>query len=182
MASTALPVCHRRRIGRHKTFTGLAARGRTSMGWFLGFQLSLVFHDLNEMVALKLTAGHVSETAPVPALTQDLLGKRFGEKGYSSKKLAAELLRRGLTLFPRVRKNRKSLPISMIDRMLLNGRHRAETIIGSIKGRSSLHLPKHRLPCNGFLPIMAAMVAYQLDPIPPKRAFFSHRPSAISAR
>jgi Transposase DDE domain len=141
-----------------------------------------VFNDLNEIVALKLTPGHVSDTAPVPALTQDLLGKLFGDKGYISKKLAEELLRRGLTLFTRVRKNMKSLPVSMIDRMWLNGRNMAETIIGSTKGRSSLHLPKHRLPCNGFLHIMAAMVAYQLDPIPPKHAFFSHRPSAISTR
>src|SRR5436305_9270895 len=93
--STALPVCHNRRIGRHKTFAGLAARGKTSMGWFLGFKLHLVFNDLNEIVALKLTPGNVSDTAPVPALTKDLLGK----------KLAEELLHRGLALFTRVRKN-----------------------------------------------------------------------------
>ena len=41
--STALAVCHNRRIGRHKTFAGLAARGKTSMGWFFGFKLHLVF-------------------------------------------------------------------------------------------------------------------------------------------
>jgi hypothetical protein len=64
--------------------------------------------------------------------------------------------------------------------MLLNSRHRAETIIGSIKGRSSLNLPKHRLPSNAFLPLMAALVADQLDPIKPNRAFFSHRPPAIT--
>jgi DDE family transposase len=173
--STALPVCHNRRIGRHKTFAGLAARGKTSMGWFLGFKLHLVFNDLNEITALKLTPGNVSDTAPVPALTKDLLGKLFGDKGYLGKKLAEELLRRGLTLFTRVRKNMKSLPISMIDKMLLNGRNIAETIIGNIKGFSSLNLPKHRRPINGFLHIMAAMVAYQLDPIKPNHTFFSHR-------
>src|SRR5215831_17073793 len=30
--STALPGCHNRRISRHQTFAGLAARGKTSMG------------------------------------------------------------------------------------------------------------------------------------------------------
>ncbi len=30
--STALAVCHNRRIGRHKVFAGLAARGKTSTG------------------------------------------------------------------------------------------------------------------------------------------------------
>jgi len=32
--STKLAVCHNRRIHRHKVFKGLAARGKTSMGWF----------------------------------------------------------------------------------------------------------------------------------------------------
>ena len=180
--STALPVCHNRRIGQHKTFTELAARGKTSMGWFFGFKLHLVFNDLHEIVALKLTPGNVSDTTPVPALTKDLVGKLFGDKGYLGKKVAEQLLRRGLTLFTRVRKNMKALPISMSDKMLLNGRNMAETIIGSIKGRSSLNLPKHRLPSNAFLHIMAAVVAYQLDPIKPNPAFFSHRPPAITAR
>ena len=30
--STPLPVCHNRRIERHRVFDGLAARGKTSMG------------------------------------------------------------------------------------------------------------------------------------------------------
>ena len=32
--STKLAVCHNRRIHRHKVFQSLAARGKTSMGWF----------------------------------------------------------------------------------------------------------------------------------------------------
>lgn len=177
--STPLPVCHNRRISRHKTFAGLADRGKTSMGWFFGFKLHLVFNDLHEIVALKLTPGNVSDAAPVPELTKDLIGKLFGDKGYIGKKLAEKLLRRGLALFTRVRKNMKSLPISMIDKILLNARNMAETIIGGIKAFSSLNLPKHRLPINGFLHIMAAIVSYQLDPIPPHRPFFSHQQPAI---
>jgi hypothetical protein len=61
--STALPVCHNRRIGRHKTFAGLAARGKTSMGWFFGFKLHLVFNHLNEIVAVKLHPPAMSTTA-----------------------------------------------------------------------------------------------------------------------
>lgn len=178
--STALPVCHNRRIRRHKTFAGLAERGKTTMGWFFGFKLHLVFNELNEIVALKLTGGNVSDTTPVPQLTKDLIGKLFGDKGYIGKKLAEELLRRGLALFTRVRKNMKSLPISLIDKMLLNGRNMAETIIGKVKAFSSLNLPKHRLPINGFLHILAAITAYQINPIKPDIAFFSPNPPAIS--
>jgi len=177
--STALPVCHNKRIRRHKTFAGLAERGKTTMGWFFGFKLHLVFNELNEIVALKMTPGNVSDTAPVPSLTKDLIGKLFGDKGYIGKKLAEELLRRGLALFTRVRKNMKSLPISMLDKALLNGRNMAETIIGKIKAFSSLNLPKHRLPINGFLHILAAVTAYQINPIKPNHDFFSPHPPAI---
>jgi hypothetical protein len=171
--STALPVCNNRRIRRHKTFSGLAERGKTSMGWFFGFKLHLVFNELNEIVALKLTPGNVADTGPVPSLTKDLIGKLFGDKGYIGKELAETLLRRGLALFTRVRKNMKSLPLSMTDKMLLNARNIAETIIGHIKAFSSLNLPKHRSPINAFLHVLAALTAYQLNPIKPDISFFS---------
>ena len=142
--STALPVCDNHRISRHKVFADLAQRGKTSMGWFFGFKLHLVFNNRNEIVALKLTPGNVHDTTPVPALTRDLIGKLFGDKGYIGQKLAEDLLRRGLTLFTRVRRNMKSLPLSLQDKALLNARNMAETIIGHIKEFSSLNLSKHR--------------------------------------
>jgi hypothetical protein len=43
--STPLPVSHNRRIDRHKVFAGLAARDKTSMGWFCGFKLHLIVND-----------------------------------------------------------------------------------------------------------------------------------------
>jgi Transposase DDE domain len=89
------------------------------------------------------------------------------------------LLRRGLALFTRVRKNMKSLPLSMPDKLLLNKRNMAETIIGSIKAFSSLNLPKHRLPINGFLHIVAAITAYQLSPITPAEPYFETLPLLI---
>ena len=54
------------------------------MGWFFGFKLHLVFNNDNEIVALKLTPGNVHDTTPVPALTRELTGKLFGDKGYIS--------------------------------------------------------------------------------------------------
>ena len=76
-------------------------------------QLHLVFNDLHEIVACKLTPGQVHDTQPVPQLTKNLLGKLFGDKGYIGKRLTQELLRRGLTLFTRTRKNMKALPLTM---------------------------------------------------------------------
>src|SRR4051794_36372251 len=129
--------CDNHRINRHKVFADLAQRGK--MGWFFGFKLHLVFNNDNEIVALKLTPGN--DTTPVPALTRDLIGKLFGDKGYIGQKLAQDLLRRGLTLFTRVRRNMKSLPMSLHDKALLNARNMAD--IGHIKEFSSLNLSRH---------------------------------------
>jgi hypothetical protein len=166
--STPLVVCHNRRINRHKVFGGLAARGKTSTGWFFGFKLHLVFNHERQIVALKLTPGNVSDTNPVGELTKDLVGKLFGDKGYIGQKLAKDLLQRGLALMTRVRKNMKSLPVSFCDKALLNGRNIAETIIGHIKEFSSLRLPKHRSVFNAFTHIAAAIIAYQINPLPPR--------------
>jgi hypothetical protein len=170
---TPLVVCHNRRIGRHKVFDGLAARGKTSTGWFFGFKLHLVFNHRREIVALRLTPGNVSDAAPVPELTKDRVGKLFGDNGSIDQKMAQKLLRRGLALMTRARKNMKSLPVSFLDKALLNGRNIAETIIGHIKELSSLRLPKHRSVFNAFTHITAAIIAYQINPLPPQpiRAF-----------
>src|SRR3954469_10886544 len=161
--------CDHHRISRHKVFADLAQRGKTSMGWFFGFKLHLVFNNRNEIVALKLTPGNVHDTTPVPALTRELTGKLFGDKGSIGQKLAEDLLRRGLTLFTRVRKNMKSRPMSLHDKALLNARNMAETIIGHIKEFSSLNLSKHRSVINAFVHIIAAITAYQINPFKPKR-------------
>lgn len=170
--STALAVCHTRRISRHQTFAGLAARGKTSMGWFFGFKLHLVFNHLNEIVAVKLTPGNVHDGAPVEQLTRHLTGKLFGDKGYLGKKHAAALLKRGLVLRTKVRKNMKALPLTLTDKLLLNARNMAETIIGHIKTFSSLNFPRHRPPINAFLHLLAALTAYQLNPIKPDASLF----------
>jgi hypothetical protein len=171
--STPLPVCHNLRINRHKVFAGLAARGKTSTGWFFGFKLHPIFNHQHEIVACKLTPGNVSDSAPVPAMARDLVGKLFGDKGYSGKKLAETLLRHGLALMTRVRKNMRSLPMTFADKALLNSRNIAETIIGNIKEFSSLNIPKHRSSANAFLHIIAALTAYQLNPIKLKSTHLS---------
>jgi hypothetical protein len=97
------------------------------------------------------------------------MGKLFGDKGYLGKKLAEILLRRGLALMTRVRGKMKSLPMSFFDKALLNGRNIAETIIGHIKEFSSRRLPKHRSVFNAFTHLTAAVIAYQLNPLPSKQ-------------
>jgi hypothetical protein len=163
--STPLPVCHNKRISKHRVFQGLAARGRTSVGWFFGFKAHFIFNDLRQVVAVKITPGNVNDTVPLPELSNNLSGKIFGDKGYVSKKVAKILSERGLFLLTRPKKNMTPLPISIHDEILLKGRSIAETIIGHIKEFSSLRLPKHRSVPNAFTHIIAAIVAYQFQPL-----------------
>ncbi|MBV8359177.1 MAG: hypothetical protein JO189_14775 [Deltaproteobacteria bacterium] len=78
-------------------------------------------------------------------LTQNLTGKLFGDEGYLGKQLAAALLKRGLVLMTTMRKHMKALPLTLTDKLLLNARNMAETIIGHLKAFSSLNLPNAAL-------------------------------------
>jgi len=42
---TPLRVCRNQRIHIHKTFKGIAQRGKCSMGWFFGFKLHLICNE-----------------------------------------------------------------------------------------------------------------------------------------
>ncbi len=57
--STTLAVCKNPRIHCHKTFAGLAQRGKTSTGWFYGFKLHLIVNDRGKLIDFVLTPGNV---------------------------------------------------------------------------------------------------------------------------
>ena len=50
--ATCLPVCHNKRTSRHKVFKGLAALGKSTMGWFFGFKLHLIINEKGELLNL----------------------------------------------------------------------------------------------------------------------------------
>ena len=68
--STALSVCHNRRIQQHQVFKDFAERGKTSVDWFFGFKLHLVVNDRGELLNIILTPGNVDDRTPVPKLLQ----------------------------------------------------------------------------------------------------------------
>jgi len=81
MDSTKLQVCHNRRIKQHQVFKDLAARGKTSVDWFLGFKLHLVVNEFGELVNIQITPGNRDDRKPVPDLLKDLFGKVFADRG-----------------------------------------------------------------------------------------------------
>ena len=78
--ATAIKVCHNKRIPRHKIFAGIAARGKTTMGWFYGFKLHLIVNDRGEILACRLTPGNIDDRKPLPYLAKTLFGKLCGDK------------------------------------------------------------------------------------------------------
>src|SRR4051794_34607579 len=90
--STALTVCHNKRISQHKVFAQIAQRGKTSTGWFFGFKVHLLFNEYGELLEVALTPGNVDDRKPVPQMMKQIFGKIFADRGYLSKQLFQELL------------------------------------------------------------------------------------------
>ncbi len=165
--STPLAVCHNRRISRHRVFKDLAARGKNSMGWFYGFKLHLIVSDIGELLAVQVTPGNVDDRKPVEALSADLFGKLFGDKGYLSQALFETLFERGLELITSLRKNMKGQLMLLSDRLLLRKRFLIETITDQLKNISQIEHTRHRSPANFAVNLLAGLIAYTLQPKKP---------------
>ena len=63
--STPLRVCKNQRIHIHKTFKGIARRGKCSMGWFFGFKLHLICNERGELLNFMITPGDVDDRKPL---------------------------------------------------------------------------------------------------------------------
>jgi hypothetical protein len=120
--STLLAVCHPKRSARHKVFAGLARWGRSSLGWCYGFKLHLLINDVGELLACRLTTANVDDRRPVPALVTRVRGKVFGDRGYISQALFADLFRQGVQLITKLRKDMKNKLLPMLDKLLLRKR------------------------------------------------------------
>src|SRR3954449_11540708 len=114
--STKLAVCHNRRIHRHKVFDGLAARGKTSMGWFYGLKLHFVINHKGQIMALKITPGNTADSTVLDEMTRHLAGKLYADKGYIGQDLFKTLWQRGLHLITGIRRNMRNYPMPMLTR------------------------------------------------------------------
>jgi hypothetical protein len=160
---TSIKVCHNIRIPRHKTFGGVAQRGKGTMSWFYGFKLHLVVNHHGEIVAAKVTTGNVHDTQPVAELAEGLTDKLYGDKGYLSQALAADLFEKGVTLVTTVRKNMKAKAISLWDRAMLSRRYIIETINDPLKNILYIKHSRHRSMNRFMLNLIAGLVAYCLE-------------------
>ncbi len=166
--STVLAVCDNHRIAQHKVFAGLAARGKTSTGWFFGFKLHLIFNDQGELLNVTLTPGNVDDRKPVPQLVKTLFGKIFADRGYVSQPLFAELLHTfGIRLITKLKRNMKNRLVPLSDKLLLRKRAIIETIIDQLKNISQIEHSRHRSVANFLANLVCGLIAYCLQPKKP---------------
>lgn len=158
--STALKVCHNRRIHQHQVFAPVAKRGKTSMDWFFGFKLHLAINHQGEIINAVLTTGNVHDVVPVPNLLQHCFGKVYADKAYLSESLRQSLAMQGIELITKLRKNMPKRPLPQIDAWLLKKRALVESVIDQIKNISQVEHSRHRASTGFVANLLAALAAY----------------------
>lgn len=165
--STILTVCHIRRASSHKTFRGIASKGKTSTGWFFGLKLHLVISELGALQAFQLTSGKTHDLIPVDFLTQKLFGYLFGDKAYLSQTMFKKLYERGLKLVTKIRSNMKNKLMDPWEKLMLQARGLIESVNNRLKNGCQIDHHRHRSPTNFLANLFGGLAAYQLNPKKP---------------
>ena len=138
----------------------MAARGKSSMGWFYGFKLHLIVNDQGELLAVQLTPGNIDDRKPVPQMSKKLWGKLVGDRGYLSQALFEQLFARGLQLITPIRKNMQNRLVVLEDKLLTRKRFVIETIVDQLKNISQIEHTRHRSTTNFIVNLIAGLTAY----------------------
>jgi len=167
--STLLRVCHSKREKQHRVFKGIAAKGKSTMGWFFGFKLHLIINDKGELLSFYLTKGNVDDRniELMTAMTKEVFGKLFGDKGYISKALAELLFQDGIQLITKVRKNMKQQNLSDVDAILLRKRALVESVNDELKNICKIEHTRHRSVKGFLVNLIAGLTAYCFFPKKP---------------
>ena len=160
--STYIPVCHNKRTYKHKVFKGLATLGKSSMGWFFGLKLHLIINEKGDLLSAKLTPGNTDDRKPLRAMSGQLTGLLFGDKGYISQTLFNDLYERGLKLVTGIKAKMQNKLLSLREKILLRKRSIIEAVNGVLKTDFQIVHTRHRSFINGFIHIFSTLTAYAL--------------------
>jgi hypothetical protein len=173
--SKKLQVCHLKREHSNRVFKEVAAKGKTSTGWFFGLKIHLVINNLGEIVSFDLTPGNVADNnqSLLIKLLNSLDGRCVGDKGYFSK-LFSFFFENGLHLITKPKKNMKKLPVDNNLNLLINKRAVVESVFDILGTICDVEHSRHRSPLNASIHIFSALIAYQYMEEKP-RVFFPSR-------
>lgn len=144
----------------------------------IGFHL-LINHQ-GDLLAFRLTAGNVNDRHPLKALCEKLQGLLFGDKGYLTKVITAQLADMGIKLITPVRKNMKEKVYTTFEQCLLRRRGVIETVNHELKNLCQIEHTRHRSVNNFLVNLMADIVAYCLQPKKPTVRALYHSPLTLS--
>ena len=160
--STKLAVCHNARISRNRVFQEMARRGRSTMGWFFGFNLHLPINHKGQIMAFRITDGSRDDRKPLEVMSAALQGKIFADQGYLSQALLEHLWQRDLHLVTSIRRNMKNYLLPLLDKVLLRKRFIIETLFDKLKSSMGLQHTRHQSPINALVHILSCLAAYTL--------------------
>lgn len=158
--STSIQVCKPKRMSRNKVFKESGKKSKSSIGWFFGFKLHIIINEKGGLLAIKFTKGNTNDCKPVLEMAKNLFGKLFGDKGYISKELSAELMEKNIQLITSVKKNMKNKLMPILDKILLRKRSIIETVNDQLKNISNIEHSRHRSVKNFLINILCALIAY----------------------
>ena len=158
--SSAIAVCDNHRIHSNKVFAGMAARGKTSTGWFYGFKLHLIVSHTGELLSVCLTPGNTDDREPVADLMEGITGMAYGDKGYVAQWLQELLAEKNIRFVARPRKNMKKVELTLFDKVALRHRAVIESIYDQLKNISQIEHTRHRSVYNFGVNLIAGLIAY----------------------
>ena len=175
--SSPIAVCDNLRIARHRVFAGIAARGKSSTGWFFGFKLHIAINHRGELLSMKVTPGNVDDRKPVTFLCRKVFGRVYADKGYIAQWLVERLRQQQVTFITKVRKNMKPVQRTPFDQALLRRRSLIETVFDELKNLCQVEHTRHRSHGNFMVNLMASIIAYCLAPNKPRLPLTSSAPA-----
>ncbi len=122
--------------------------------------MPLVINHHGELLAALVTPGTVDDRQPVPQLARRLCGKLWGDRGYLSHALFAQLWGHGVHLSTRLKKNMRNKLLPLLDKILLRQRRLIETVNDQLKNICQLEHTRHRRLTNFVVNVRAALIAY----------------------
>lgn len=159
--SKKLQACHLKREKQHKVMSGLAAKGKTSTGWFFGLKLHLIINGYGQLCRFLITSGNWADNNEkvLKKLFEGLQGFFYGDKGYLTK-LKAWLESKGVTLITKIKKNMKKPMLSHKQKHYLKRRGLIETVFGLLTFQCDIEHTRHRSQNGFFINLFSGLIAY----------------------
>jgi transposase len=165
--STRLPVCGPKREFSHKVMNGLAAKSKTTMGWFYGMRLHIVCNSLMEILEYRITPGNVDDRKGLEMIWNYIFGLIIADAGYVGKEFKEKAHALGKEMFTAVRANMKKL-MTKTQHAILRLRQVVETVFSVLKTRMGMDTTLPRSPLGYFARYVWCLAAYQL------KKYFAH--------